>query len=365
MKLIELLNEAPKKKSTKDYGTRSFIDFDVHDQLIERATKVVNFLNNRCSPWLSQTNNGKKIVYRGDEEYKEKTIVYKKHVRQDRKPRDSKIEDHNISNEIFKKMGLVANRSNSSFVIGDIITTGNYGASYVLIPIGNFNYTWSPNVEDLTRDVFDEWNYQTIKYDGTVLPQGIEIAKKNYIKLQTNDVNSMKERLSELLSEKDKIQVMIDTPTLKNGKEKSERTRTRERDKLKDIKKSIDVYTPMIAGRNANIKKMQTCSTVSGMKKIHVDITDYLSANAKKKYIAKKPDIEILMKKPMMFGKYRGDDDSLIKAINSNHEIMISSKEVLMMDPTFYKTYVLPILDNKKPRRDSEIIHKIINGKYN
>jgi len=60
----------------------------------------------------------------------------------------------------IKARGFVANRYNSTFVTSDAGRDSGYGRVYVVMPIGNFNYTWSKQITDLYDDITNSqaWN---------------------------------------------------------------------------------------------------------------------------------------------------------------------------------------------------------------
>lgn len=110
------------------------------------AERVAAFIKKNCKPWLSQTDNGKFVVYRGFSggytRYTKNASVFTKKVRINRRPLGSPPELHRLFNTVIALAGKTANRSNSVAVIGDESKAWEYGDQFVTIPIGNFNYTW-------------------------------------------------------------------------------------------------------------------------------------------------------------------------------------------------------------------------------
>lgn len=112
--------------------------------------ELAEFIKRECSQWMNQV--GDAAVYRGHGvKQRVDTITDLVHiltVRSDRRPRDSTVENHDSMNAEIAERGLTANRNNSVFVTGALRIANKYGNLYIAIPIGDFQFTWSPNVAD-------------------------------------------------------------------------------------------------------------------------------------------------------------------------------------------------------------------------
>lgn len=117
-------------------------------QLSIESKEMVELIRRDCKPWLEQSAGN--LVYRG---MKNKARFIKKKVRKDRRPLASPKLLHNYVEDKMKKMRLNARRTNSVFVSGSLAVAhgygGTYGGPYVIFPIGNFDFTWSPVMDDL------------------------------------------------------------------------------------------------------------------------------------------------------------------------------------------------------------------------
>jgi hypothetical protein len=92
---------------------------------------------------------------------------------------------NDLYNTIIAKLGGVANRSNSIFVTGKREEASGYGKAYIVFPIGNFNYTWSPAWADwyfAANTIVDVYQQGKIKGNilvdeglGTAIASGHEI----------------------------------------------------------------------------------------------------------------------------------------------------------------------------------------------
>lgn len=108
--------------------------------------ELADLLKKNAQPWLS-TVGVQPSVYRGIQEFTG-DYAFIRAPRPDRKPLTSPPQMHNLFNEMIEDKGLVANRSNSTFVSGDKGFADGYGVIYVVIPLGEFHYTWAEGFKD-------------------------------------------------------------------------------------------------------------------------------------------------------------------------------------------------------------------------
>lgn len=109
---------------------------------------LVSYIRRNCRSWLLKSNG--EPVYRGIK-YTGHDIAFTKPIRANREPRDSTPVKHLIFNEMLNRLGNV-NRENSAFVNRDSGIAGEYGHPFVFMPIGEFEYAWSPEFQDWTTD---------------------------------------------------------------------------------------------------------------------------------------------------------------------------------------------------------------------
>lgn len=111
-----------------------------------------NLIKKDCKPFLEKVDpiNLDKLIYRGMDENK---FFIHKDVRKNRKPftTPSVIQEF-VDNYLKEKYGKQF-RSNSIFVSGSPYVATTYGTSYIIFPIGNFEFLWSPHVSDLTPNL--------------------------------------------------------------------------------------------------------------------------------------------------------------------------------------------------------------------
>lgn len=252
----------------------------------------------QCRPWLNETNNGSLIVYRGIKERFEKSVA-KKRVRKNRRPLDSTIEWHKLFNLLIKEKGLTANRSNSISVVSDQHEASAYGNEYVVIPIGDFYYTWHEDVDDWYV-YWQDKQKDLSKFLGGNLPRDLEKQVRHYVKRWVDNSDAGKWYLNTIQHCHER---------LKKEKDENERarlarlSRTAKEDYNYLLKKKIDL----------ELKRRQ-----------------YLRPNSRK---------EVLK-------GLHGDDGSLPEAIRSGNEIMIKCDYVYYIEPLYYKKLLLPLLQN-------------------
>lgn len=154
MKLYEMISESPAKSSEAKYSPKALGDIDMQKILLAQGKKIADYIKTNCKPWLSQTNNGRLYVYRGfSNESSLPMPAFTKAVRPDRVPRDSSKDWHMNIDYAIRIAGKKANRSNSLFTTGDEDQASEYGAVFVVLPIGAFNYTWHTDISDWVNAV--------------------------------------------------------------------------------------------------------------------------------------------------------------------------------------------------------------------
>ena len=139
MKLFELFEEK---------STQQEITFDEFKKIIERD----------CASYIKQVGF-KMPLYRGMEKVSnpafiietpdEDVPVYKKRVRLDRVPSAFSVEMHSMIDNWFNEKFQIKARSQTVFATGDKMDALLYGEAFIIFPIGEFKYVWSPNVADL------------------------------------------------------------------------------------------------------------------------------------------------------------------------------------------------------------------------
>ena len=120
----------------------------------EATVEFINNVKRDCQPFLQQIDNNIKQLglFRGISQRigMEADVFVHKQVRlDDRAPRDSDNKQHKLWNNWFKK-NLGEPFRNAMFATGDEVETFPYGEPYLVFPIGNFTFAWSPHVMDLS-----------------------------------------------------------------------------------------------------------------------------------------------------------------------------------------------------------------------
>jgi hypothetical protein len=132
MKSVEFLSEAEKLASP------------------ERAAML---LQQNCKPYFAQAGGWNDVLYRGIT-YELKPIgVYQN--RGKRRPVNTKPMVQALIDDYFMNKFGVRFRAESIFAVPDPNVAASYGTIYVVFPIGEFKYCWSPNVEDLFIEISD------------------------------------------------------------------------------------------------------------------------------------------------------------------------------------------------------------------
>lgn len=102
-----------------------------------------------CQPFFAK-NPQMLPLYRG---LNHSDNFIKKQRRIDRKPLGTNVFRHKLAVTAFNELGFTANRDNSYFCTGAMDQADEFGTIYYIFPIGEFSFTWSPDVKDFTYDV--------------------------------------------------------------------------------------------------------------------------------------------------------------------------------------------------------------------
>lgn len=109
--------------------------------------EIAKLLKRNCKKWLHDVGNN--MAFRGVKSNEEFLKVSQPH---DRVPKTMDFEIHQLLVRAFTELGFKANRDNSFFVFGN--RRSGYGSnSFGFFPIGDYDFTWSPKIEDLYVDL--------------------------------------------------------------------------------------------------------------------------------------------------------------------------------------------------------------------
>jgi len=137
------------------------------DNPVQTPEMIAAIIKRNCQPFLQATNNLKFPLYRGIDGIDSEEVLIKAKCPVNRKPTDSDRLMHDIADSWFQSKFGIKFRSNSVFCIGSDTLAANYGPTYFMIPIGNFDFCYSKQVWDM-YDHFDDaepWYYLKTKED--------------------------------------------------------------------------------------------------------------------------------------------------------------------------------------------------------
>lgn len=125
----------------------------------KEVRKMAKIIHRDCQPFLQASNYLEYRLYRGVE-ISPKTNLDKFDCRTERIPRDSPRIMHSIADDWFYQKTGIRFRSNAVFCVGDKLATLTYGKPHLLLPIGNFDFCWSPVYSDLYESLEDVVNWK-------------------------------------------------------------------------------------------------------------------------------------------------------------------------------------------------------------
>lgn len=152
------------REETED-DLKAEADRDREDML--RSSKILALLKKDCAPFMKECVHGG-FLYRGITNMDESNLVmeydeievYKKAVRSDRLPLNTEKETQVLYDNWFEKKFGYRVRSESMFCFGEDgrEAARQYGRVFLVFPIGDFQYVWSPNVLDLQIHAESEYD---------------------------------------------------------------------------------------------------------------------------------------------------------------------------------------------------------------
>jgi hypothetical protein len=114
--------------------------------------RLVTLLQQNCKPFLSQAG-WDHPMYRGVT--RELPAVSLQQNIANRRPVNTVASLSNLADSWFVEHTGIKFRSNAVFAAGDLATARSYGTVYVMFPIGEFKFCWSPVVEDMFMMIND------------------------------------------------------------------------------------------------------------------------------------------------------------------------------------------------------------------
>lgn len=206
--------------------------------------KIISFIKENCSEWLQKSNGT--VLYRSTRDPGEELNPYAKimKVRTNRRPVDTPDYIHQAFNEAIRLAGGVANRSNSLFTTPDYNNAASYGEysgsehTFIVMPIGEFHYTWSPKFPDWFVDIVQNSELVDYLYEDKVK----EILIKLY---DLEDVVSFsRNRFSIMKMIGNKVVVGVDAKVIMRGEEKEINVDVPVTKEMLDVNKlSEQIYT--------------------------------------------------------------------------------------------------------------------------
>ncbi len=111
---------------------------------------IINTIQTKCSDILSVYQKNQVYLYHGGK-LGDTPQMFK--TEKKRIPKDTPENIQKFVDQLLKKAGFTALRSNSLFCTGDINEAwgyGSYNAPYIIFPFNGFQFTWSKIINDFT-----------------------------------------------------------------------------------------------------------------------------------------------------------------------------------------------------------------------
>lgn len=102
-----------------------------------------------CKPFLGELGWSGPFLYRGIDEKRTQKHFTRQPVRKNRRPMDTPQEMHQAADNWFVEHYGYPFRRAGLFTTGNINQAVDYGRAYMVFPIGDFQYVWSPGHYEL------------------------------------------------------------------------------------------------------------------------------------------------------------------------------------------------------------------------
>lgn len=127
------------------FGTKAWEGGD-EQQKADMYKTIAQAMLRRAKDYIGEVGKPLKLCYRGYERFDGEP--FQRDYREDRQPKDSGKAITELFNIAIDSEGGTANRGNAIFVSGNARTASIYGEVYVVLPMGDFNYTWHEFIDD-------------------------------------------------------------------------------------------------------------------------------------------------------------------------------------------------------------------------
>jgi hypothetical protein len=112
--------------------------------------QVFELIKKNCKPYFKRFKRDRLLLYSGRKKTQD---WFEGTIRKDRTPLDMPKEVHDIANKHFKKKFGAPLRSECLFAYALLGYTSHYGNPYIILPIGDFDIYWHPQVIDFYGDL--------------------------------------------------------------------------------------------------------------------------------------------------------------------------------------------------------------------
>lgn len=138
--------------------------------------KIIKILEEDCNKYMNSEN---RVTYRGIKDISLKDGIAKLNTIKNRVPKDTnRVVSDMIDDAFYNELGYRL-RSAGNFTTRAIPVAANYGTPYMFIPIGDYKYFWSEQIEDLFNYLDEEDWYHNISDAQSSYDRFIEISNSD------------------------------------------------------------------------------------------------------------------------------------------------------------------------------------------
>jgi len=132
----------------------------IKEILAEEAINLPELLRKNCAPFLKRVGGFEFLMEHPLWRGLTRNAGFIRMIKMfpspaNRPPLDTGLDYHRAMDNWFFEHTGIRYRSNAFFTTGEKAQAEVYGNAYMFFPIGDFKFTWSPNVKDLTASLRD------------------------------------------------------------------------------------------------------------------------------------------------------------------------------------------------------------------
>lgn len=160
MRLDEYIQKSlfPDIVPDKDSEKLSKWVFRIGNNNFKLDINMLDLIDHECSQIIKEYKKVGKVLYRGSKSRGRQISpnIYKAVPREDRRPKDTRLEHHEEMDDLFNKKFGWRVRSSGVFTSSKPGSAKEFGSLNLFLPVNGYKYVWSPQYDDLYSDFLED-----------------------------------------------------------------------------------------------------------------------------------------------------------------------------------------------------------------